>query len=72
MSRFPRCSILPFSAYASFLVAGLMMSSNAGTAMFVAAIAPAALLYIGIHNAGDSITYSVIRRAHKKHEAENQ
>ena len=64
--------ILPFSAYASFLIAGLMMPSNAQTAMFVAAIAPAALLYIGIHNAWDSITYTVVRRAKAKHEAEKR
>jgi hypothetical protein len=62
--------ILPFAAYASFFIAGLMMPSNAETAMFVAAIAPAALLYIGIHNAWDSITYTVVKRAKAKHEKE--
>ena len=64
--------IMPFAAYASFFVAGLMMPSSAQVALFVAAIAPAALLYIGIHNAWDSITYTVMRRAKERREQENK
>ena len=55
--------ILPFASYATFLVAGLMLPAQPVTGLFVAAIAPAALLYIGIHNAWDSITYTVLRHA---------
>lgn len=61
--------ILPFAAYATFLVAGLMLPVHAVAALFVAAVAPAALLYIGIHNAWDSITYTVLRHAKAKAEA---
>jgi hypothetical protein len=55
--------VLPFLAYTLFLVAGLMLQSNPVTALFVAAVSPAALLYIGIHNAWDSITYTVLKHA---------
>jgi hypothetical protein len=55
--------VLPFAAYGAFLTAGLMMPSSPVEALFVAAVAPAALLYIGIHNAWDSITYTVIKQA---------
>jgi hypothetical protein len=61
--------ILPFVAYAAFLVAGIMMISNPVTALFVAAIAPAALLYIGIHNAWDAVTYTVLSQAKARAEA---
>lgn len=64
--------VLPFFAYTTFLLAGLMMPTAPVVAMFVAAIAPAALLYIGIHNAWDSITYTVIRRSREKHKEENK
>jgi hypothetical protein len=61
--------ILPFASYTTFLVAGLMLPARPATALFVAAIAPAALLYIGIHNAWDSITYTVLRSARAKADA---
>ena len=61
--------ILPFASYTAFLVGGLMLPSAPVTALFVAAVAPAALLFIGIHNAWDSITYTVLRSARAKAEA---
>jgi hypothetical protein len=61
--------VLPFAAYTAFLVAGLMMTSNPVTGLFVAAIAPAALLYIGIHNAWDAVTFTVLRQAKTRAEA---
>jgi hypothetical protein len=64
--------VLPFVAYGAFLAAGLMMPSDPIAALFVAAIAPAALLYIGIHNAWDAITYTVLRQAKARAEAEKK
>jgi cobalamin synthase len=52
--------VIPFLAYATFFVAGLMLPSHPANALFVAAVAPAALLYTGIRNAWDSVTYLVI------------
>ncbi len=61
--------MLPFASYTTFLIAGLMLPVQPVTALFVAAVAPAALLYIGIHNAWDSITYTVLRTAKAKADA---
>ena len=61
--------VLPFAAYGAFLTAGLMMPSNPVAALFIAAVTPAALLYVGIHNAWDSITYTVIKQAKARVEA---
>jgi hypothetical protein len=61
--------ILPFASYTTFLVAGLMLPTRPATALFVAAVAPAALLYIGIHNAWDTITYTVLKHANARAEA---
>jgi hypothetical protein len=65
-------SFLPLLAYAAFLLAGLMLPSNPATALFIAAVSPAALLYIGIHNAWDTITYTVLKRAKSRSEAGKQ
>jgi len=64
--------ILPFLAYTTFLVAGLMLPSRPVEALFVAAVSPAALLYIGIHNAWDGITYTVLKAAKARAEAAKQ
>jgi uncharacterized cupin superfamily protein len=37
----------------------------------MSAVAPALLLCVGIHNAGDAITYSVIKNARARTEANN-
>jgi hypothetical protein len=64
--------IFPFLSYTTFFVAGLIMPSRPVGALFVAAVSPAALLYIGIHNAWDSITYTVLKSARARAEAAKQ
>ena len=64
--------ILPFLAYTAFFVAGLMLPSRPVEALFVAAVSPAALLLVGIHNAWDSITYTVLRQAKARAEKEKK
>ena len=54
--------------FGTFFIAGIFLPGHAVGALFFAAVAPAALLYIGIHNAWDSITYTVLRRAKTIHE----
>jgi hypothetical protein len=60
--------VLPFAGYTLFFAAGLMLPSSPVVALFVAAVSPAALLYIGIHNAWDSITYTVLKHAKARFE----
>lgn len=48
---------LPFAAYAMVLLAGLTMILHITTALFMCAAATLLLLFIGIHNAWDTVTY---------------
>ena len=51
---------LPFMSYALTGVAALMLSAHATGALFVIAAMTLVLLFVGIHNAWDTVTYIVI------------
>ena len=53
---------LPFVAYATLLVAGVLLPRDATDALFAIAAAAVLLLFIGIHNAWDTVTYIVVTR----------
>jgi hypothetical protein len=57
---------LPFVSYALTGVAALMLSRHATGALFVIAAMSLALLFIGIHNAWDTVTYIVITAPEEK------
>ena len=62
--------LLPFAAYVVLAASAYAARSHVGGALFGVASAVLLLLFIGIHNAWDSVTYHVfVRRA--KHEAEH-
>jgi hypothetical protein len=50
-------TIFPFIAYVALVVAALAIPSNATLALFVSVAAAVLFLFIGIHNAWDTITY---------------
>jgi hypothetical protein len=54
--------VLPFVAYVTYFVSGIALPAHPIGALFIAAVAPGVLLYVGIHNAWDSITYTVLKR----------
>jgi hypothetical protein len=53
---------LPSLAYAGILVASVMVVRHAETALFVIAAMALLLLFIGIHNAWDTVTYITVDR----------
>jgi hypothetical protein len=55
-------AVLPFLAYAGLFAAALALRSHAASALFVAAAATLLLLFIGIHNAWDTVIYIAIDR----------
>ena len=59
---------LPVAAYAMLAVSGYAGRAGAGWPLFVAAAAALLLLFIGIHNAWDAVTYHVFaqRRSQQK------
>jgi len=53
---------LPLIAYAALLVDGILLPGEAATCLFVVAGIALLLLFIGIHNAWDTVTYFAIER----------
>lgn len=50
---------LPFAAYATLAASAYAVRSNARNAMFAVGAAALLLLFVGIHNAWDSVTYHI-------------
>ena len=50
----------PLVSYIAFVVAAILLSVNAAPALFVIAAATLLLLFTGIHNAWDTVTYVAI------------
>jgi len=61
-------AILPFAAYATLAVSAYVTLSDAREALFAVGAAALLLLFIGIHNAWDGVTYHVF---HRKSRPEN-
>jgi hypothetical protein len=58
-------ALLPFAAYATLAGSACAARWNAGGALFGVAAAALLLLFIGIHNAWDTVTYNIFVTRHK-------
>jgi hypothetical protein len=56
-------TVLPLVSYAFLLVAAIVLLSQPVPALFVIAAVTVLLLFIGIHNAWDVVTYTTIERS---------
>jgi O-antigen/teichoic acid export membrane protein len=56
-------TVLPLVSYASLLVAAIVLPSQPVPALFVIATVTMLLLFIGIHNAWDVVTYTAFERS---------
>jgi len=56
---------LPFLAYATLLGAGAVLELHTVPALFTVAAMALLLLFIGIHNAWDTVTYVVVQRSER-------
>ncbi len=63
-------ALLPFAAYATLAASAYAARAHAQGAMFAVGTAALLLLFIGIHNAWDAVTYHVFVRRHEPGEAE--
>jgi hypothetical protein len=54
---------LPLVAYAALLGSGFLLAHYPGISLFVIAATALALLFIGIHNAWDTVTYVAVKHA---------
>ncbi|HET6148606.1 MAG TPA: hypothetical protein VFH68_13815 [Polyangia bacterium] len=53
---------LPLFSYAALLVAGILLPRESATCLFIIGGTALLLLFIGIHNAWDSVTYIALQR----------
>jgi hypothetical protein len=61
--------VLPLVAYVALLVNGILLPGDAATCLFIVGASALLLLFVGIHNAWDAVTYIAIhRRAGEKAE----
>jgi hypothetical protein len=63
---------LPPIAYAALLVAALILQSNSTLSLFVVAGTVLLLLFVGIHNAWDSVTFIALNLHDRQEEREDQ
>jgi hypothetical protein len=56
-------TLLPLLAYTALLVAGILLPISAALALFIIAAGTLLLLFMGIRNAWDVVTYMVIERS---------
>jgi hypothetical protein len=58
-------TVLPLIAYATFLAGGIFLPQDPGPWLFAIAGASLVLLFVGIHNAWDAVTYIALVRKRK-------
>ena len=55
--------VFSLASYTALVVAALLLPDNPAPALFIIAAATVLLLFIGIHNSWDTVTYGAIQRA---------
>jgi hypothetical protein len=63
--------LLPMAAYATLAVSAYETQSHTHEALFAVGVAAILLLFCGIHNAWDAVTYHVFKRKAEQQEPEN-
>lgn len=61
--------VIPLIAYPLLLIAGAILNSHTQTALFLVGAASLLLLYVGIHNAWDSVTWMVASNQRRRTKA---
>jgi hypothetical protein len=59
-------TVFPLASYATFVVAATRPEARASSALFAIGAASMFLVFIGVHNAWDSVTWNTIRRTVEK------
>jgi hypothetical protein len=58
--------VLPLLAHASLIIAAIVLPANPAPALYVVSAAVMLLLFLGIRNAWDNVTYLAVERAHSE------
>ena len=59
-------AVLPIAAYAALVQAGVQLARASADALFIVAGAVLLLVFVGIHNAWDTVTYATLEAARKR------
>jgi hypothetical protein len=65
-------TVLPLVSYTGLVVAALLLPIHPAPALFVIAAATVLLLFIGIHNAWDNVTYAAIELSQPENKRQDQ
>jgi hypothetical protein len=63
-------TIFPFVSYTALVVAAFLLPGNPTPALFITGAATVLLLFIGIHNAWDNVTYVVIEESRSENKSQ--
>ena len=63
---------LPLSAYAAITAAAFVLPANPALTLYIVGAAMLALLFLGIHNAWDLVTYLAVERSHSENKPTEQ
>ena len=62
--------VLPVTAYAVLTVAALLLRRRPAAGLYGVAVAALSLLYIGVHNAWDSVTFTALNQHQQEEKRE--
>jgi hypothetical protein len=65
-------TVLPLVSYSALVVAAIVLPAHPAPALFVIAAATVLLLFIGIHNAWDNVTYIALELSQRQNERQDQ
>jgi hypothetical protein len=65
-------TIFPLVSYTTLLVAAIVLPGHPAPALFVIAAATVLLLFIGIHNAWDNVTYIALELSQRENKPQDQ
>ena len=65
-------TIFPLVSYTTLLVAAIVLPGHPAPALFVIAAATVLLLFIGIHNAWDNVTYIALELSQRENKRQDQ
>jgi hypothetical protein len=64
-------TVFPLVSYTALVVAAIMLPGNPAPALFVTGAATVLLLFIGIHNAWDTVTYLVLEQSQSENKSQD-
>ena len=64
-------TVFPFISYTALVIAAIMLLGNPLPALFIVGAVTVLLLFIGIHNSWDSLTYIVIKLSQRENKSQD-